>query len=90
MHVLMVLLAIVLSGNAAVLFPPENTDPDLITALLNSPTAVDRIKLIKNDSDFVYDFQKPPSQDAIRTGKGTMISPRSTNINTSSVIMGEY
>lgn len=80
MHVLMFLLATALSGNAAVLFRPENTDNGLITALLNAPTAVDRIKLIENDSDFVYDFQKPPSQDAIRTGKGTVMSPCSTHI----------
>jgi hypothetical protein len=81
----MFLLATVLSGNGAVLPPLKTTDSDLITALLNAPTAVDRIKLIKNDSDFMYDFQNPPFQDAIRTGKGTLISLCPTHIHTQNV-----
>ena len=46
----------------------QGGDLDLITKLQLAPTAVDRIALL-SDSDFVYDFNDPPS-DAITAGKG--------------------
>ena len=46
----------------------QGGDLDLITKLELAPTAVDRIALL-SDSDFVYDFNDPPS-DAITPGKG--------------------
>ena len=42
---------------------------DLIQSLTLAPTAKDRINLITNDADFVYDFNNPP-QNATTTGKG--------------------
>lgn len=41
----------------------------LIQSLILAPKAVDRITLIPNDSDFVFDFNNPPS-DTLTTGKG--------------------
>jgi mannose-6-phosphate isomerase-like protein (cupin superfamily) len=41
----------------------------LIQSLILAPKAVDRIKLIPNDADFVFDFNNPPS-DTLTTGKG--------------------
>lgn len=41
----------------------------LIERLLLAPTAVDRLALIPNDRDFVYDFQNPPSGSTV-TGRG--------------------
>lgn len=43
---------------------------NLIDSLMLAPTAVDRIALIPNDADFVYDFQNPPSKGAITSGDG--------------------
>jgi hypothetical protein len=48
---------------------------DLINKLELAATAVDRIALIPNDNDFVYDFLNPPPGDAITQGKGTAIFP---------------
>ena len=42
---------------------------DLLQALMLAPTAVQRIELIPNDNDFVYDFNNPP-ENATTTGKG--------------------
>ena len=42
----------------------------LITSLENAATAVDRIKLLPNPSDHVYDFLNPPTSDATTTGLG--------------------
>ena len=42
---------------------------DLIQSLELAATAKDRINLITNDADFVYDFNNPPSS-AVTTGKG--------------------
>ena len=41
----------------------------LISSLESAPTAKDRVNLIPNDADWVYDFNNPPS-DTITTGKG--------------------
>ena len=48
---------------------------DLINKLELAATAVDRIGLIPNDHDFVYDFLNPPPDGAITAGKGTTIFP---------------
>ena len=48
---------------------------DLINNLELAATAVDRIALIPNDQDFVYDFLNPPPGDAITKGNGTAIFP---------------
>jgi len=48
---------------------------DLIDSLELAATAVDRIALIPNDQDFVYDFLNPPPGDAITRGNGTAIFP---------------
>ena len=50
-------------------------NPDLINKLELAATAVDRIALIPNDYDFVYDFLNPPPNGAITQGKGTVIFP---------------
>ena len=42
---------------------------DLISKLTLAPTAKDRINLIPNNADWVYDFNNPP-QSAVTTGKG--------------------
>jgi hypothetical protein len=42
----------------------------LISSLENAATAVDRIKLLPNPSDHVYDFLNPPTSDATTTGLG--------------------
>ncbi|KAM0797160.1 spherulin-1A [Usnea florida] len=42
---------------------------NLIQSLELAPTAKERINLITNDADFVYDFNNPP-QSAVTTGKG--------------------
>jgi len=47
---------------------------DLINSLELAATAVDRIALIPNDHDFVYDFLNPPPNGAITQGQGTVIS----------------
>lgn len=50
--------------------PNSNADnSDLISSLILAPTAKDRIALIPNDADFVYDFNNPPA-GATTTGKG--------------------
>ena len=49
-----------------------NTGADntaLIQSLILAPKAVDRINLIPNDRDFVFDFNNPPA-DTLTTGKG--------------------
>jgi hypothetical protein len=43
---------------------------ELVDALILAPTAVDRIALIPDDTDFVYSFQSPPSKKAITSGGG--------------------
>ena len=43
---------------------------DLITQLSNAATAVDRIKLLPNAADHVYDFNNPPNSSAITKGLG--------------------
>lgn len=43
---------------------------NLIDSLILAPSAVDRIALIPNDADFVYDFQNPPTKNAITSGDG--------------------
>lgn len=48
---------------------------DLINQLELAATAVDRIALIPNDNDFVYDFLNPPPNGAITQGEGTAILP---------------
>jgi hypothetical protein len=48
---------------------------DLINKLELAATAVDRIALITDDHDFVYDFLNPPPDGAITAGKGTAIFP---------------
>lgn len=42
---------------------------ELISALILAPTAKDRIALIPNDADFVYDFNNPPA-GTTTMGKG--------------------
>ena len=42
---------------------------DLIQALTLAPLEKDRINLIPNDADFVFDFNNPP-QSAVASGKG--------------------
>ncbi|ETN46673.1 uncharacterized protein HMPREF1541_00860 [Cyphellophora europaea CBS 101466] len=41
----------------------------LITSLAEAATSVDRLKLLPNDRDHIYDFNNPP-KDAITTGDG--------------------
>lgn len=54
--------------------PSESTSTannvQLITELENAPTAVDRLALLNNGSDWKFDFNNPPSQDVVTTGKG--------------------
>lgn len=42
----------------------------LINSLMNAATAADRLKLLPNPSDHVYDFNNPPTADATTTGLG--------------------
>ncbi|KAL6717705.1 hypothetical protein ACLMJK_005620 [Lecanora helva] len=60
--------------NSTSIPPAQNPDSiagntDLIQKLQLAPTAKDRIALITNDADFVYDFNNPP-KNTITTGKG--------------------
>lgn len=43
---------------------------DLINQLSTAATAVDRLKLLPNASDHLYDFNQPPLADATTTGMG--------------------
>jgi hypothetical protein len=43
---------------------------DLINSLLQAPTAADRLNLLPNASDHLYDFNNPPLSSAITTGNG--------------------
>lgn len=43
---------------------------DLINALTQAATVVDRIALLPNPSDHLYDFNQPPREDAVTTGLG--------------------
>ncbi|PGH20047.1 hypothetical protein AJ80_03697 [Polytolypa hystricis UAMH7299] len=45
-------------------------DPALIRDLITAPTMADRIKLLPNDSDFVFKFSDPPFSRAVTTGDG--------------------
>lgn len=57
--------------------PPQS----LIQALLNAPTAVDRINLLPNDSDFVFNFNSStPVNGSTVTGHGgrTVVANRKT------------
>ena len=42
---------------------------DLVAALITAPTALDRLNLLPNDQDFVFDFNSPPA-GATTPGKG--------------------
>jgi hypothetical protein len=50
---------------------------DLINNLELAATAVDRIGLLSDDHDFVYDFLNPPAGGAITQGKGKAIFSKS-------------
>jgi hypothetical protein len=50
--------------------PTNAGNTQLITSLINAATQVERLKLLPNNSDHVYDFNKPPRDDAITTGDG--------------------
>ncbi|KAI9863763.1 MAG: hypothetical protein M1824_006360 [Vezdaea acicularis] len=50
--------------------PGVSTNQTLINELELAPTGRDRIDLLPNDLDFVYDFNLPPTQQFNSTGKG--------------------
>jgi hypothetical protein len=50
--------------------PSNAGNAQLIQSLEQAATAVDRLKLLPNDSDHLYDFNNPPTQDAVTTGSG--------------------
>ena len=50
--------------------PGNSGNMVLINSLETAATAVDRIKLLPHNSDHVYDFNNPPSEDAVTTGNG--------------------
>jgi hypothetical protein len=50
--------------------PANSGNLNLISQLESAATAADRIKLLPNPSDHVYDFLNPPTADATTTGKG--------------------
>lgn len=45
-------------------------NPDLINSLTQAATAADRLNLLPNASDHLYDFNAPPLDSAITTGSG--------------------
>ncbi|KAK2812747.1 hypothetical protein FQN50_001076 [Emmonsiellopsis sp. PD_5] len=49
---------------------PERADVALVRDLITAPSMVDRIKLLPNDSDFVFKFTDPPYTSGISTGNG--------------------
>jgi len=53
--------------------PGSSTNKTLITLLENAPTGRLRTELITNDDDYSYDFQNPPTEAYISTGKGGKI-----------------
>ena len=66
-----------LAGPVAKRIPPRNnyTNPladnaAIIAALENAPTAIDRFSLLRNPSDFVFDFQNAGAS-SITMGKGS-------------------
>lgn len=50
--------------------PANSGNLNLISQLESAATAADRIKLLPNPSDHVYDFLNPPSADATTLGGG--------------------
>jgi hypothetical protein len=62
--------------NSTSIPPPESIsveragNQDLINSLTQAATAVDRLALLPDSSDHVYDFNNPPLSSAITTGLG--------------------
>jgi hypothetical protein len=56
--------------NTASIDPSQSGNQQLISSLEQAATAVDRLKLLPNDSDHKYDFNNPPRPDAVTTGDG--------------------
>lgn len=50
--------------------PANAGNQELINALQNAATEVDRLALLPNDSDHVYDFNNPPNAAAMTQGDG--------------------
>jgi quercetin dioxygenase-like cupin family protein len=58
----------------------SSDNSNLVRELLTAATQVDRINLLSNNSDFVFDFVNPPTDKAIIKGKGgsAVIANRAT------------
>lgn len=50
--------------------PAKADNAQLISSLQSAVTATDRLKLLPNPSDHVYDFNNPPNADAVTSGAG--------------------
>ncbi|KIW14497.1 hypothetical protein PV08_07281 [Exophiala spinifera] len=57
-------------GPGVSISPDRAGNQDLINALLQAPTAADRLNLLPDPSDHLYDFNNPPLSSAITTGNG--------------------
>lgn len=57
-------------GPSASISTARSGNQDLINSLTQAATVVDRLSLLPNASDHVYDFNVPPRADAITTGSG--------------------
>ena len=68
--------------------PTTSENQDLINKLILAPTALERIELLPNDTDFAYDFLNPPTPKANTTGLGTLKTSPLSSIQLTKLIGG--